>query len=80
MRVRANPHPTPQPAARRVRANPNPDPNPNPNQVILSGPLALPVQFVERLANAAGTHMEEAWRRRMLDHLLDVTVTWVRSP
>ena len=48
--------------------------------VILSGPPALPVQLVERLANSAGTHLEEAWRRRMLDHLLDVAVAWVRSP
>ena len=47
--------------------------------VVVSGPPALPVQFVERLANAAGPHMEDAWRRQMLDHLIDVAVGWVRG-
>ena len=47
--------------------------------VLASGPPALPVEFVEQMANAAGPLMEEAWRRQMLSVLLDVAVGWVRS-
>ena len=45
--------------------------------VVASGPPALPVEFLERMAVVAGHRIERAWRRHKLGLLLGVAQAWV---
>lgn len=47
--------------------------------VVVSGPPAVPVEFLEKMAVVAGPRIERAWRHEQFNVLLEVAKTWVHD-